>query len=142
MKEYEYDHQNPDHHRELADAIDAKNEGCPLQYLDFDIGKWKDRTDKTGGFHPAFRYRRKPTPVARRWNRKSDVPLPICFVRSKNRSGADEYLETMILNRSAIGFEYYAGENRFIRFTDIEKIDMLEHSTDCVNWSDLTTLEP
>lgn len=142
MKEHEYDHQNPDHHRELYDAIDAKNEGCPLQYLDYDTGQWKDRTDKTGGFHPAFRYRRKPTPVARRWNLKADIPRPICWLRRKVSNGEDYNVEAMVVNRSDIGIEYYAAGERFISFTEIDKIDALEHSTDCVNWLPCTTLEP
>lgn len=141
MKEYEFNSNNIEHCLERADALRVKD-SQPVEICDVHIGSWEPRDMSEKPFVPYVRYRRKPTPVARRWDRKTDIPVPVCFIRSKASIGQDEHLEAMVMNRSDIGFEYHATQNRFIRFSDAQKIDALEHSTDCVNWSDLTTLAP
>lgn len=139
---YEYSDTNSTHLRERADALDAQADGLPTQFMSMETGEWNDRSQgvEKADFNQSFRYRRKPTPVARRWNRKADIPAPICWVRRKGDVG-NLGLETMIASRSDAGFELYNNGERFISFKEPEMIDALEHSTDCVNWSDLTTTE-
>lgn len=79
---HEFDHTNPEHHLEIADAIRAIEETKSLQsveYLHTD-GVWRPNNCTPAGWNKAFRHRRAPVPTVKYWSEPNHVPCP-CWVK-------------------------------------------------------------
>lgn len=90
---YKFDSTNPDHHREIADAIEAHKEGHPVEVLNV-MEKWVSIENPE--WLEWIRYRRAPAPVVKWWSEPSHVPCPcwikmitISLVLAVNRQGID-----------------------------------------------------
>lgn len=132
MREYEFNPNNIDHCLERADALKALREGAAIEVIP--TGEWINRGSSEGKeFAPDFRYRRKPTPVARPWSGKPDVPRPICWLRFKDDENAEEFIVTGV---------HKGGVCTANSGFDWRHLERLEHSTDGENWRPCTTTEP
>lgn len=77
-----YDDKKPDHLRERADAIEAKNEGAPLEVMTSQE-TWVSRGEYADEpLYDKCRYRRAPAPKMRPWASPADVPGPVCWLRN------------------------------------------------------------
>ena len=85
----------------------------------------------------------RPLPTApklRAWNKPSDVPGPVCWLRKRDKTGKYASIEAMIVSVSDRGFEWFTHEGRFVTWDD-SKISQLEYSTDRETWLPCTVLE-
>jgi hypothetical protein len=134
-----FDINDPIHLEERADALRAKDEGCAVEV--FSADKWHAISTQIY-WHATARYRRAPKPVKRPWNKPSDVPGPVCWIRLRYRASEQSSLEAIIVSVSDKGFEWNTNYARFCPFTAKDNIEALEHSTDRIQWKPCTTTEP
>lgn len=124
--------------RDLRDAIDAQLANKLVQYK-YPNGEWSDfegGKEPEWSIHGGVIYRPKPGPITRPWNRREDVPGPVCWIRW---IGSMELLVTA-LSKSGIRLGGVFHEQSGCYETSWENFAerLCEYSTDRVTWKPCT----
>lgn len=121
----------PQQLRQAADAIEAYQQGKPIQVKRGD-SEWMDlRGDGTSSLDVSlFLYRPKPEPRVRPWQSPADVPGPVCWVRNRALSGNATPVGSLItcIERQGV----VLGSNQTLAEWDV--FETLEYSTDRKAW--------
>lgn len=112
MNQYEFDHTNPEHHLEIADAIRAIEETKSpksVEYLHPD-GTWRTNLCAPDDWNKAFRHRRAPVPAVKWWSEPIHVPCP-CWLELQ--SGRTEQI--YVIDETGVGLF-----SKFIQWDKLE----------------------
>lgn len=128
---------NNDQLRQNGEAQIAFANGKPIQ-VRLDTNTWLDSDAPIWNF-AINQYRPKPELKVRPWNCPSDVPLN-CWVRHKTEH--EQVTSTcFVASVSSAGFSYVADRVCAIRWSETDKLGLLEYSTDRKTWAPCTVTE-
>lgn len=143
MKEFEFNPNYIEHVKELLGANEAKSDGQKIQYMDQENGEWLDRKHDHG-FDRSTRYRRKPTPVARRW-RPEEVPIG-CPIRESGKGSGWSMIQALCTECPTPYVIILRGNISGEAYVDTASMEMLsrfwENYSDERGWKPCTTTEP
>jgi hypothetical protein len=121
----------------IAPLLTAWAEGKTIQFRSSEGERWVD-CDEPMLFHHhnngAEHYRIKPEPITRNWNKPSDVPGPVCWIR-KNNEGIEVIIHCVFIN----GIGYTDAGNTYRKYWD--SLSDWTYSTDRKTWSPCTVTE-
>jgi len=131
--------------RQIADAIEAENNGKPVEFRWSGYAKWKNAEppmmgpcdDKAMGKRRL--YRPKPEPISRPWSKPSDVPGPVVWVRPADRTADNAALEALLITVSPVCLTFFTNYEQQCPWSSVST---LEYSTDRCNWQPCVVKEP
>lgn len=144
MKEYEFNPNDIEHCLERADALKARFEKQEVECMDNQNGEWISRAFQQAVFSPEYRYRRKPTPVARPW-RPEEVPVG-CPIREIGKGSGWSIIQSLCTECPTPHVVILRGNISGEPYVDTVSMEMLARFWDNYSedhgWKPCTTLEP